>query len=113
MADIPSYEGDGEGNPGRQTPARSGERAGLWEPHRHGPHTLTPKRLEVLRLVRRHRPASLRELAGLARRDPKNVLADVKALETLGLIESEGRRGERYRKRPRTEFGRIEVHVEL
>lgn len=46
---------------------------------------LTPKRIEVLRLVRRHQPSSLRQLAALAGRDLKNVLADVKALETLGL----------------------------
>ncbi len=74
---------------------------------------LTPRRLEVLRLVRRHRPSSVRELAGLAGRDLKNVLADVTALEVLGLIESEGRGVERHRKAPRTGFDRLEVHVEL
>ena len=74
---------------------------------------LTPKRLEVLRLIRRYQPSSVRELAQLADRDLKNVLADVKALETLGLIESEGEQKERHRKALRTDFGRIEVHVEL
>ncbi len=74
---------------------------------------LTPKRLETLRLIRRHRPASVRALAAIARRDLKNVLADVKALETLGLIETEGRGVERHRKAPRTDLSRIEVHVEL
>ena len=74
---------------------------------------LTPKRLDTLRLVRRHRPSSVRELAQIAKRDIKNVLADVKALEAFGLIESEGPGKERHRKAPRTEFGRIEVHVEL
>lgn len=42
-----------------------------------------------------------------------NVLADVKTLETLGLIESEGDQKERHRKALRTDVGRIEVHVEL
>jgi predicted transcriptional regulator len=74
---------------------------------------LTPKRLEILRLIRRHQPSSVRELAQIADRDLKNVLADVKALETLGLIESEGEQKERHRKALRTDFGRIEVHVEL
>jgi predicted transcriptional regulator len=69
--------------------------------------------LEVLRLIRRYQPSSVRELAQLADRDLKNVLADVKALETLGLIESEGAQKERHRKALRTDFGRIEVHVEL
>jgi predicted transcriptional regulator len=75
--------------------------------------TLTPKRLDLLRLLRRQRPSSVRALAQLAGRDPKNVLADVKVLETLGLIEDEGERKERHRKTLRTDFGRIEVHVEL
>lgn len=74
---------------------------------------LTPKRLDLLRLIRRHHPSSVRELAQIAGRDPKNVLTDVKALETLGLIETEGEQKERYRKALRTNFGRIEVHVEL
>ena len=38
----------------------------------------------------------------------KNVLADVKALETLGLVESEGEQKERHRKSLRTDFGHIE-----
>jgi len=74
---------------------------------------LTPKRLDLLRLIRRHQPSSVRELAQIARRNLKNVLADVKALETLGLVESEGEQRERHRKPLRTDFGRIEVHVEL
>jgi len=74
---------------------------------------LTAKRLEVLRLIRRHQPSSMRELAVIARRDLKNVLADVKALEGLGLVEIEGEGGARHRKAPRTGFGRIDVQVEL
>ena len=74
---------------------------------------LTPKRLDRLRLIRRHQPSSVRELAQIAGRDLKNVLADVKALETLGLVESEGEQKERHRKPLRTDFGWIEVHVEL
>jgi predicted transcriptional regulator len=74
---------------------------------------LTPKRLDLLRLIRRHHPSSVRELAQLAGHDPKNVQTDIKALETLGLVVSEGEQKERHRKALRTDFGRIEVHVEL
>jgi predicted transcriptional regulator len=75
---------------------------------------LTPKRLEVLRLVRRRAPSSVRQLAGLAGRDIKNVAADVKALETLGLLETDEREGgSRRPKAPRVTFERIEVHVDL
>lgn len=75
--------------------------------------TLTPQRLELLRLIRRHQPSSVRELAHLAGRDLKNVLADSKALETLGLIASEGEQKERHRKALRTDLERLEVHIEL
>ena len=75
--------------------------------------SLTPKRLDLLRLIRHHQPSSVRELAHLAGRDPKNVQADIKALETLGLVTSEGEQKERHRKAPRTDYKRIEVHVEL
>ncbi len=75
--------------------------------------TLTPKRLDLLRFIRHYHSSSVRELAQIAGRDLKNVLADVKALETLGLIESEGEQKECHRKPLRTDFGRIEVHVEL
>lgn len=74
---------------------------------------LTLKRLDLLRLIRRYQPSSIRKLALIAGRDLKNVLADVKALETLGLVDSEGEQKERHRKSLRTDFGRIEVHVEL
>ncbi|HEY7841387.1 MAG TPA: MarR family transcriptional regulator [Gammaproteobacteria bacterium] len=47
---------------------------------------LTPKRLELLRRLRRHGPMSVRALAKRLRRDYKNVHADVSALEDAGLI---------------------------
>ena len=74
---------------------------------------LTPKRLDLLRLIRRHHPSSVRELAQLAGRDSKNVQTDIKALETLGLVVSEGTQKERHRKALHSDFKRIEVHVEL
>jgi hypothetical protein len=41
------------------------------------------------------------------------VLADVKALDTLGLIQTEGTGKERQRKAPRSAFDRIDVRLEL
>ena len=51
---------------------------------------LTPKRLELLRVIKDKAPASLRELAELSKRDLKNVSDDVKYLEQVGLIERRG-----------------------
>ena len=55
---------------------------------------LTPKRLELLDQMSRHRADSINELASRIGRDIKNVYTDLKTLESLGLIGlvREGRR---------------------
>jgi predicted transcriptional regulator len=49
---------------------------------------LTAPRLTLLHTIRTRRPQSIAALAKLARRDFKNVRADVKILSDLGLVES-------------------------
>lgn len=48
---------------------------------------LTPKRRELLHIIKMKKPASINELARMAKRDLKNVSDDVKYLEQVGLIE--------------------------
>jgi predicted transcriptional regulator len=48
---------------------------------------LTPRRLELLRHLRRHPAASIAELARALQRDYKRVHADVEALAAAGLID--------------------------
>ncbi len=48
---------------------------------------LTPKRLELLHLIKAKKPSSINELARMAGRDVKNIADDVKYLEQVGLIE--------------------------
>jgi predicted transcriptional regulator len=48
---------------------------------------LTPQRMNLLRLIRAEKPASLHELARLSRRNIKNVSDDVKYLTQVGLVE--------------------------
>lgn len=48
---------------------------------------LTPKRLELLHLIKTKKPSSINELARIAKRDVKNIADDVKYLEQIGLIE--------------------------
>ena len=48
---------------------------------------LTPKRLELLHIIKMKKPSSINELARMAKRDVKNVMDDVKYLEQVGLIE--------------------------
>ena len=48
---------------------------------------LTPKRLELLRVIRHKKPSSMYELAKLVSRTPENVSTDIKFLEQLGFVE--------------------------
>src|SRR4030043_421631 len=48
---------------------------------------LTPKRLELLHIIKAKKPASINELARMAHRDIKNISDDLKYLEQIGLIE--------------------------
>lgn len=48
---------------------------------------LTVQRMNLLRLIREEKPASLHQLARLSRRNIKNVSDDVKYLAQVGLIE--------------------------
>ena len=54
--------------------------------------TLSPRRLELLRHVRRHGAANVRELAHALGRDYKNVHQDVAVLESAGLLVRDGRK---------------------
>ena len=47
---------------------------------------LTPKRLELLRLIKTKNPSSINELARIAKRDVKNITDDVKYLAQIGLV---------------------------
>lgn len=61
---------------------------------------LTPRRLEVLKTLRKQSQSSVRALSKKLGRDYKNVHTDVNALEDVGLIE-------------RTEEGALRVHWDV
>jgi predicted transcriptional regulator len=69
---------------------------------------ITDKRLELLRYVAQHEDEALnmRQLAQALSRDYKNVHGDVKALESLGLLERSG--GKLI-----APFDEIEIHLGL
>ena len=48
---------------------------------------LTPKRLELLHIIKAKKPSSINELARFAKRDVKNIADDVNYLEQIGLIQ--------------------------
>jgi predicted transcriptional regulator len=53
---------------------------------------LSPRRLEMLRHVRKHGAVNVRELATALDRDYKNVHQDVAILESAGLLLRDGRK---------------------
>ncbi|OGB95404.1 MAG: hypothetical protein A2Z31_03270 [candidate division NC10 bacterium RBG_16_65_8] len=72
---------------------------------------LTPKRLELLRAIRRGRPASVSQLTQLVRRDFKNVHADVQALARYGLVSLTTTPAGRRTTVPRVPFSVLEFRI--
>ena len=69
---------------------------------------LTPRRLELLHVVKTARPDSLNKLAGLLRRNIKNVANDVKFLVQVGLLET---RREDNRLAPQVVYDEIDLRI--
>lgn len=69
---------------------------------------LTPKRLELIRLIRKRRPASISDLASMAHRDFKRVYEDIQSLAQAGLIDLASDKGRK--KTPRVAD---ELHLEI
>lgn len=72
---------------------------------------LTPKRLELLRLIKKHQPKTLHHLAGLAGRDIKNVGQDLKILENLGLVSTRKEKTGRKEVTPSVDYDAIELMI--
>jgi predicted transcriptional regulator len=74
---------------------------------------LTPKRLELLKMIRDHRPESVRALAELTGRHVKNVAEDLALLVSLGLVEMKAGGGPGRKKAPRVGYETLTVEVHL
>ncbi len=72
---------------------------------------LTPKRLELIRLIRKHTPNSISQLARLAKRDFARVYQDLTVLAEAGIIERpKGLKGEKAKPEVAEEI-RLEIVV--
>jgi len=74
---------------------------------------LTPKRLELLKTIRDHRPESVRALSLLTGRHVKNIAEDLSLLVALGLVEMEERGSPGRKKAPRVAYETLTVEVHL
>jgi len=72
---------------------------------------LTPKRIELLRLIKEKHPKSLQELARISRRDMKSIVTDVKMLEGLDLIDMKRKKAGRKESMPTVGYDRIELEI--
>lgn len=72
---------------------------------------LTPKRLELLHLIKEKRPESLQELARVAHRDIKSIVLDTKILEGLGLVDMKRKKTGRKQSIPVVDYDRIDLQI--
>lgn len=74
---------------------------------------LTPKRLELLKTIRDHRPESVQAVAELTGRHVKNVAEDLGLLVSLGFVEMEECSGSGKKKMPRVGYETLTVELHL
>ncbi|NUO10379.1 MAG: MarR family transcriptional regulator [Candidatus Brocadia sp.] len=72
---------------------------------------LTPKRLELLHLIREKHPKSMQELARLSKRDIKSVAVDITILEGLGLIDMKRKKEGRRESTPTVNYNIINLEI--
>lgn len=74
---------------------------------------LTPKRLELLHLVREKHPGSIYELARMCGRDLKNVQDDIAMLSRIGLVSLTHAKQARERIIPQVGYDRLNLHIPI
>ena len=72
---------------------------------------LTPRRLELLRLIKKHHPKTLHQLSRLADRDIKNVTQDIGLLKNLGLLSTRKEKTGRKEVSPAVNYDAIELMI--
>lgn len=72
---------------------------------------LTPKRLELLHLIKTKHPRSLQELARISKRDIKSIVTDVKMLESLDLIDMKRKKEGRKESMPTVDYDKIDLEI--
>ena len=74
---------------------------------------LTPKRLELLHLIREKQPGSIQELTRLSKRNIKSVATDITLLEELGLIDMKRKKEGRRESIPVVNYNKINLKLQF
>jgi predicted transcriptional regulator len=72
---------------------------------------ITDERLKILRVIKKHHPESIYELAKILKRDTKNVSDDVHFLSELGLIDIKESKDGRKKTTPTVNYQKILVEI--
>ncbi|MDP3298290.1 MAG: helix-turn-helix domain-containing protein [Thermodesulfovibrionia bacterium] len=72
---------------------------------------LTNKRLQILKVIREQKPASVYELAKILGRDLKNVNQDLKLLSDIGLVTLEKTETDKKRVIPHVDYAKILLEI--
>ncbi|MDP7323878.1 MAG: hypothetical protein QF632_03920 [Candidatus Woesearchaeota archaeon] len=74
---------------------------------------LTPKRIELLKVINRKKPNSIYELAKLVKRTPENVNTDIKMLKQLGFVSVKKVKDKRRKSIPSVNFDKMIVEIDI
>ncbi|WKZ34024.1 MAG: winged helix DNA-binding protein [Thermodesulfobacteriota bacterium] len=72
---------------------------------------LTPRRIELLHIIREQRPESIQELARLADRDMRAVVTDISILERYGLVDMKRKKDGRKLSTPIVDYDTIDIKI--
>jgi len=72
---------------------------------------LTPKRLELLHLIREKQPGSIQALTRLSKRNIKSVATDITLMEELGLIDMKRKKEGRRESIPVVNYNKINLEI--
>ncbi|MBE7415011.1 MAG: winged helix DNA-binding protein [Deltaproteobacteria bacterium] len=72
---------------------------------------LTPKRIELLHIIRERHPESIQELARLADRDMRAVVTDISILERYGLVDMKRKKDGRKLSTPIVDYDTIDIKI--
>ena len=74
---------------------------------------LTPKKLELLRVIKHKKPKSIYELSKFVKRTPENVNTDIKFLEQLGFVETTKVKEARHKIVPEVDYNKMTIEIPI
>lgn len=74
---------------------------------------LTPKRIELLKVIKHKKPGSIYELAKMVKRKTENVNSDIKLLKHMGFVETKKVKDVRKKVKPEVNFNKLTIEIPI